>query len=397
MSPAALTLTAMSLSSALGTGLAATLDGLRAGRSGLRQDAGLSAGLPTWIGPVAELSDVRMPAHLAVWNCRNNRLALLALEQDDLLGALDRAVRRYGRERIGLFLGTSTSGIAQTEQAYVAAGPDAAPAGLDLPHGQLIHALTGFVRELLDLRGPVQAISTACSSSAKVFAAAQRAIGTGLCDAALVGGVDSLCLTTLLGFNSLQLVSTRPCRPWDAERDGISIGEAAGFALLERTADDQPGIRLRGVGESSDAHHIATPHPDGAGAARAMRAALHMAGIEPSGVDYLNLHGTSTRSNDQSENAALGAVFGARPPPFSSTKGATGHCLGAAGICEAVISALALEHGLLPANVNLERPDPELSDGVLRTPTERRIAVALSNSFGFGGSNCSLLLARGDA
>ncbi|MEZ5659752.1 MAG: beta-ketoacyl-ACP synthase [Burkholderiaceae bacterium] len=397
MTPTRLTLTAMSLTSALGTGLAATLDGLRAGRCGLRQDPALSAGLPTWIGAVPELGQMRLPGHLAPWEGRNNRLALLALEQDGLLAAIDRAQRRYGRHRIGLYLGTSTSGIAETENAYLAAGPGQTPRGLDLPHGQLIDAITGFVSEVLGLQGPAQAISTACSSSAKVFAAAQRAIGAGLCDAALVGGIDSLCRTTLLGFNSLQLVSGRPCRPWDANRDGISIGEAAGYALLERSTEDTPGIRLLGVGESSDAYHIATPHPEGAGAAGAMRAALRMAGLTPAAVDYLNLHGTATRSNDLSENAAMAAVFGDAPPPFSSTKGATGHCLGAAGICEAVICALALQHGLLPANVNHQEFDPALSTRVVTRPTPAAITVALSNSFGFGGSNCTLLLGRGPA
>jgi len=238
-------------------------------------------------------------------------------------------------------------------------------------------------------------VSCACASSAKVFASARRMLEAGLIDAALVGGVDSLCLTTLYGFHSLQLCSPGPCRPFDVARDGISIGEAAAFAWLERcpTSLDGGAVVLLGIGESCDAHHMSAPHPQGLGARLAMQAALAAAALPPEAVDYINLHGTGTPSNDRAESLAVTALFGGTTP-CSSTKGATGHTLGAAGALEAVISALALQHGFMPGGVPATRVDPELGAGYLkdnrRTPPNR----VLSNSFGFGGTNCSLLFGR---
>jgi 3-oxoacyl-[acyl-carrier-protein] synthase-1 len=216
-----------------------------------------------------------------------------------------------------------------------------------------------------------------------------------LIDAAVVGGVDSLCLTTLYGFHSLQLCSRLPCRPFDAARDGISIGEAGAFALLERVSERTCGddILLLGVGESNDAYHMSAPHPEGLGARRAMRAALSDAGLEASAIDYINLHGTGTPSNDRSESQAVTSVFGAATP-CSSTKGATGHTLGAAGGLEAVISALALRHGLMPGGVNTEHVDDTLTANYLRHRRSAALERVLSNSFGFGGTNCSLILGR---
>ncbi|MGH8441289.1 MAG: beta-ketoacyl synthase N-terminal-like domain-containing protein, partial [Nevskiaceae bacterium] len=231
----------------------------------------------------------------------------------------------------------------------------------------------------------------ACSSSAKVFASASRAMRAGLCDAAVVGGVDSLCLTTLYGFNALQLVSADICRPADAQRNGISIGEAAGFAILEPGAAD--GVALLGYGESSDAHHMSAPHPQGEGAAAAMRGALRSAGLQPQQVDYINLHGTATPANDAAEDQAVHAVFG-DAVPCSSTKGWTGHTLGAAAITEAVIALLCVEHGLMPRSLNTRQRDPALRSGILLQQRQARVDRVLSNSFGFGGSNCSLLLGR---
>ena len=211
-------------------------------------------------------------------------------------------------------------------------------------------------------------------------------------DAAVVGGVDSLCLTTLYGFNSLGLTSSQACRPFDIARDGISIGEGAAFALLERLPSqlDSQAVLLLGVGESSDAHHMSSPHPDGLGAQMAMRGALTMAGLDAGAIDYINLHGTATPSNDAAESKAVTALFGGGTP-CSSTKGATGHTLGAAGGVEAVICALALRHGLLPAGLNSQQPDPALTVNYLRENEERPLRRVLSNSFGFGGTNCSLV------
>jgi 3-oxoacyl-[acyl-carrier-protein] synthase-1 len=212
-----------------------------------------------------------------------------------------------------------------------------------------------------------------------------------------VGGADSLCLTTLYGFHSLQLSSPAPCRPFDVARDGISIGEAAAFALLERVPDDLDGdsVLLLGIGESSDAYHMSAPHPEGLGARRAMQAALAAAGLEPGDIDYINLHGTGTPSNDRSESQAVTSVFGPTTP-CSSTKGATGHTLGAAGALEAVISALAVKNGLMPGGVHTNKIDPTLTAHYIKDNRRAPIMRVLSNSFGFGGANCSLILGRAE-
>jgi 3-oxoacyl-[acyl-carrier-protein] synthase-1 len=238
-------------------------------------------------------------------------------------------------------------------------------------------------------------VSCACASSAKVFASARRMLDAGLIDAALVGGVDSLCLTTIYGFHSLQLSSALPCRPFDIARDGISIGEAAAFAWLERAPGnvDSDSILLLGVGESSDAHHMSAPHPEGLGARLAMQAALRAAGLDAGDIDYINLHGTATPSNDRSESQAVTSVFGATTPG-SSTKGATGHTLGAAGALEAVICAISLRFGLMPGGVNTTRVDPMLTAHYLRENRRAPMRRVLSNSFGFGGTNCSLIFGR---
>lgn len=387
-----LTLSAATLTNALGHGNAATLSGLRSRRGGLRKLDFDDADLDTWIGRVDDIEQVRLPARLGRFDCRNNRLAQLALEQDGFLGEVSRRRARYGATRVGLFLGTTTAGIQKTEHAYRSRDTltNRLPADFHLHNTHLIYSLVDFVRELLDVRGPSLAISTACSSSAKVFATAYRHMQAGLCDAAIVGGVDSLCLTTLYGFNALQLVSSQPCRPWDRGRKGISIGEGAGFALLEWDRTDTGNIALLGFGESSDAHHITAPHPEGKGAALAMQRALQMARLTGRAIDYINLHGTATASNDASEDAALRRVFD-QPPAFSSTKGWMGHTLGAAGITEAIIACQTIEQGFIPGTLNTSQPDPALSAGVVLENQDRPVTTVLSNSFGFGGTNCSLV------
>ncbi len=266
------------------------------------------------------------------------------------------------------------------------------PADYRYAKTQNAYSLGEFVRRYLGLAGPGFVVSSACSSSAKVLGNAARMIAAGICDAAVVGGADSLCLMTLYGFHSLGLTSPGPCRPYDVDRDGISIGEGGGFALLERADRAESGaIQLLGVGESSDAYHMSTPHPEGLGARMAMQQALDSAGLEPSDIDYVNLHGTATRSNDASEDKAVFEVFG-RQTPCSSTKGATGHLLGAAGITEAIISILAIEHGLMPGSANTRSVDPALKCNYLLENRQAKVTRALTNSFGFGGSNCSLVL-----
>lgn len=388
---------AYTLVTPLGSGLDATLNTLRSGRSGLTKCDFLDVDLNTYIGRIGGLEDKPVRHDLAAYDCRNNRLAQFGLGQDGFTEAVAAASRRYGRERIGLFLGTSTSGILDTELAYRQRNPatGALPDSFNYAGSHSCYSVADFVQHALDLAGPSMVVSTACSSSAKVFGSAARMIQAGLCDAAVVGGVDSLCLTTLYGFNSLGLVSSRPCRPFDAERDGISIGEAAGFVLLERVQSPAAPdtILLLGVGESSDAYHMSSPHPEGAGARRAIEDALADAGLAPGDIDYVNLHGTGTRANDAAEDQAVFNTIGGNTP-CSSTKGATGHLLGAAGVSEAIISALCIRHGFIPGGLNTEHIDPALRVQYLLHNREQTVNRVLSNSLGFGGSNCSLVIGR---
>jgi 3-oxoacyl-[acyl-carrier-protein] synthase I len=381
-----LAVTAYTATSALGRGAGAMLDALRRGASGLKpNDFDFPALLRAWIGRVAGLEDEPVTGALAAFDCRNNRLARLGLAQDGFTESVSRAKSKYGAERIALLVGTSTSGILQTELAYRAGDLGS----LDYRHTQNLYSVADFVRRALALEGPAMTVSTACSSSAKVFAAAARYVEAGVADAVVVGGVDSLCFNTLHGFTSLQLVSDEPCRPFDARRKGMSVGEAAGFALLEREGNS---LSLVGYGESSDAHHMSTPHPEGDGALAAMRHALQRSGLEPGAIDYVNAHGTATPSNDRAEDRALTRLFGSRVP-VSSTKGWTGHTLGAAGIVEAIVCFLALEHGLIPATLNSSALEPGIESQVVLQNRSARVRHALTNSFGFGGSNCSLVFA----
>jgi 3-oxoacyl-[acyl-carrier-protein] synthase-1 len=375
----------------------ALLAGLKSGRSGLRPCHFGTADLRTHVGEITGLADVRLEGKLTAFDCRNNRLAEMALRQDGFGAAVSASSQRHGAHRIGIFLGTSTSGILQSELAYRVRDPrtGALPAWFDYERTHNTYSLAGFLTERLGLRGPSVVVSCACASTAKAFGSAARMIEAGICDAAIVGGADSLCLTTLYGFQSLNLTAAGPCRPFDANRDGISIGEAAGFALLERaelgTRDDD--LLLLGIGESNDAYHMSSPHPEGAGARLAMERALASAGLGPADIDYLNLHGTATLAGDAAEDRAVFELFGGATP-CSSTKGQTGHTLGAAGIVEAIISLLAIRHGIIPGCVNTVTIDPGFRSRHLTTSASARLDVVMSNSFGFGGSNCSLILGR---
>ena len=388
-----LAITSYTVTSAVGAGRAAHIAALRAERTGLTEQRFEDATLACWIGAVAGVESVVLPREFAPFDCRNNRLAELALAQDGFLAAVDAARARYGARRIGVFIGTSTSGVRHTELAYrerVASGSEGLPDWFDYRTTQCTGSIAEFTRQRLKLAGLACAVSAACASSAKVFASAARAIEAGFCDAAVVGGVDSLCLTTLYGFNALQLVSPGICRPADAHRHGLSIGEAGGFALLERAPASGAPACL-GIGESSDAHHMSQPRPDGSVARVAMAGAL---GKLPAGrVSYINLHGTATPANDAAEDAAVSGLFGTRVP-CSSTKGWTGHTLGAAGIVEAAISLLAIEHGFLPRSLNTRELDPKLSAEVLLEARTGNVDCVLSNSFGFGGTNCSVLFGK---
>ena len=388
-----LAISAMSATSALGHGLAAHIDALGAGRGGLAANDFSSAHLDCRIGRVTGVEDVALPAALAHRDCRNNRLAWLGLQQDDLLDAIARIVARHAAARVALVLGTSTASIGSTEDAYRRLDHGHFPADLRRPEIHTPHSLAAFVADATGIAGPALTVSTACSSSAKVFASAERLIRLGLADAALVGGVDTLCDSVLFGFNALELVSRQACRPFDARRDGISIGEAAAFALLERADSAPHAPRLAGYGESSDAHHMSTPHPQGRGALAALGDALGRAGIDANAVDYVNLHGTATPKNDEVEAKLLPRF--PRRTRASSTKGFTGHTLGAAGALEAVFALLAIEHGVVPPNLGCDDPIPEAVPWLALQPARQRIDIALSNSFGFGGNNACLVFARG--
>ena len=382
------------MTTCLGGGLAATRQALRSERSGLVPCRFEDQELDTWIGEVDGVNDVCLPPALARYDCRNNRLVLMGLEADGFAEQVRIAVARHGTDRVGVFLGTSTAGILQTERAYRRRDPQSHALPDDFHYRETHNAfsLAEFTRAYFGLQGMAMAISTACSSSAKVFAAAARQLAIGSIDAAIVGGADTLCLTTLNGFSSLQLTSAQPCRPYDGARNGLSIGEGAAFALLQRNTDAAPGtVQLLGVGESSDAFHMSAPHPQGLGARMAMEAALRSAGLGVDAIDYINLHGTATPANDTAEGLAVAGLFG-ECVPCNSTKGATGHTLGAAGAIEAVICALALTDQWLPGSPGTVSLDPSIRIRYQLHGQAAALRHTLSNSFGFGGSNCSLVL-----
>ncbi|MEO8017592.1 MAG: beta-ketoacyl-[acyl-carrier-protein] synthase family protein [Pseudomonadota bacterium] len=382
--------TAFTATCAAGTGTTELLDALRGARTGLRPNDFTHTPLPTWVGRVAAVEGAPLPVSFAEYECRNNRLAWLAILQDGFADAVLSARRRHGDDRVALVLGTSTSSIGATEEAYSRLTSDRQfPADLRRPVVHVPHSTAQFLEHALGLRNVAITVATACSSSAKAFAQGARLLDHGIADAVVVGGVDSLCGSVLYGFNSLELVSGDPCRPFDAHRNGINVGEAAAFALLERNG---PGPVLLGFGESSDAHHMSAPHPSGRGASLAMRAALEAACVEPSAVDYLNLHGTATLKNDEVEAQVVAQLFPAHTHA-SSTKGWTGHTLGAAGALEAVIAMLTLRSGFMPGNLNSRRLDPACGPQVRLEGAIGRPRIVMSNSFGFGGSNCSLLFA----
>ncbi len=387
-----LQISAYTATTACGRGTASLLDRLEHEHSGLTvNDFGVHP-LATYIGRVAGVESVAVPVELARWDCRNNRLAWLGLRGDGFIDAVCAARARYGAERIAVVLGTSTSSIGASEQAYRELDEDGRfPEYLRSTIMHTPHSLGDFVQRALELSGPAVTVATACSSSAKVFAQAERLLRLGIVDAAVVGGVDTLCGSVLFGFNSLALVSTQPCRPFDVSRDGISIGEAAGFALLERGSG---AINLLGYGESSDAHHMSTPHPQGLGAERALNDALARAGVRTDAIDYINLHGTASEKNDEVEAELIARRFGDHVHA-SSTKGYTGHTLGAAGIVEAVISMLTIATGVMPGTVNTSHLDSRCGPQIKLRSARGNVGHALSNSFGFGGNNCVLVFGRG--
>jgi 3-oxoacyl-[acyl-carrier-protein] synthase-1 len=378
--------TAYTIGNALGAGTDEVAAALSAGVSGLRP-CPLEIPFDTACGSFAGELEAP-PAALARFDSRVTRIALAVL--DGVATAAARAVRRWGAERVAVVLGTSTGGIAESERAFLAHGATGRlPADFDFDRQHAFHGLLEAVRSRVGARGPAYVVSTACSSSGKVLGSARRLIDAGIADAALVGGADSLCQTTLRGFGALEALAREPCRPFSALRTGTSIGEGAAFMLLEREGDGE--VRLLAVGESSDAHHMSHPHPEGAGARLAMADALRQAGIEPGEVDHVNAHGTATLANDVIEAKAIADLLGTKVP-VCSTKGYTGHLLGAAGITEAVFAALSITRGFIPASLGADPIDPAVPVDVCLERRPLRPRTVLSNSFAFGGSNVSVLL-----
>lgn len=381
-----LPITGYSVLSALGSTRQQHLDALAAGRSGLGP-APFELPFPTAVGAVrGELPE--LPAHLSAWTTRLSRMLTHLVQQLD--EPLRRARARWRPERIGVLLGTSTAGAESTERAYrefVHAG--SFPHGYDFLKQHTFGAPLHVVAELTGARGPAWMVSTACTSGAKPLASAWRLIHAGVIDAAIVGGADTLCTMTLHGFQSLQALDQVPCRPFQQDRLGISIGEGGALLLLERDGDGR--VRLESVGETSDAYHISAPHPEGHGAEAAMRQALQFAGRTPEDIDHVNAHGTGTKLNDTAEAKAIGRVFSHRLPVVS-TKCYTGHTLAAAGAIEAVFSAMAIEEGWIPPALGSEPRDADVQLHVPTTRTVGRFRRVLSNSFAFGGNNVSVLL-----
>jgi 3-oxoacyl-[acyl-carrier-protein] synthase-1 len=377
---------ALGIVSPLGHGLEATRRALFAGdTSGMKVESGWLPNASACVGRVmAELPP--LPAPLEEWDCRNNRLLAAAAAQ--IRPAIDAALARHGAKRVALVIGTSTSGIASGEDAMAAKIRDGVFPPAFSYKQQEIGATAPLGARLLGVRGPAYTVSTACTSGAKALLAARRLLDLGLADAAIAGGVDTLCRLTVGGFASLESTSPQRCNPLSRNRNGINIGEGAALFLLGR---EEAAVRLAGGGESSDAHHLSAPDPQGAGAETAMRAALADAGTKPADIGYVNLHATATRKNDEMESRVMARVFPERTP-VSGTKPLTGHALGAAGAIEAAFCWLALTDGMLPPHVWDGDADPELPGLRVVAPGERLTSrMVMSNSFAFGGCNASLI------
>lgn len=375
---------------ALGLTRSAIAHALYHGRSGLTK--------PPFELPFETVSGIvrtplpELPSELTSWSTRPARMAAALIEQ--LEAPLQVARNRYAPHRISVLLGTSTAGAEATEAAYrsfVETG--SLPSGYDFRRQHTYGAILDVVRRLTGVSGPSWMVSTTCTSSAKPLASAMRLIQTNVIDAAIVGGIDTLCAMTLTGFNSLAALSDEVCRPFSSERKGINIGEGGSFLLVERVNSAGDNIRalVAGVGESSDAYHISAPHPEGLGAQVAMERALAQAGWDAATIDHVNAHGTGTPLNDIAESKAISRVFG-DDVPVVSTKGYTGHALGGAGAIESVFSIIALEEGFIPASLGCLPLDPKITINVRperRTGTFKRV---LSSSFAFGGNNVCVAL-----
>lgn len=387
-------LNALGLINPLGAGKAAVGAALFAGdSSGMKPATGFLTEQEVMVGKVtAPLPEI--PDNLKKYDSRNNRMLLAALQEIE--PDIRAAIETYGSKRVAVVLGTSTSGISDNESGIAEKVKTGTfPDGFDYDR-QDNASLALFARSYFGLEGLAMSISTACTSSAKTLTSARRMIAAGLCDAAIVGGADTLCRLTLNGFGSLDLLSPTLCNPFSRNRNGINIGEGAAVFLMSR---EKAPVRVAGIGETSDAHHMSTPDPEGTGALNAMRRALEMSGLAPEDIGYLNLHGTATELNDSMEAKAAFELLGA--VPCSSTKPLTGHTLGAAGSTELAFLWLALqeESGALPPHVWDGEADPELPpvNLVTRGTQAPDARAMMTNSFAFGGNNISVILSREEA
>ncbi len=391
-------ITAYATISGCGLGNESLYQGLLHNQTTLGELSVLDIPFTTPVGEIkTDLPEIR--PELIAYDSRNARVALAALNfsEDGLRVAIEAAKSSFGKDRIGVVIGTSTSGLFETEIAYqVLLEQGKMP---DDFHFLTRHAYQATPRSLqkeLQLQGPCFAVSTACSSGAKAIAAGQRLINYNVCDAVLVGGVDTLCRLTLRGFNSLELVSSDFCRPMDKNRSGINIGEGAGLLLLQKPATQYRHLpHVLSVGESSDAYHMSSPHPEGKGAVAAMSNALNLAGLKSDDVDYINLHATATPINDQVEAKAVYEVFN-DSVPCSGSKGITGHTLGAAGAIEAIVALLALQHQMIPGTCGLQEIDNDFRCHIIKDSLpDQPLQTVMSNSFGFGGNNASMIFSNG--
>jgi len=388
-SPLRLPITAYSIANALGTNADEVAESLRQGRSGLTPvDPAFLLPFSTFVGAY-DGPRVPLEGALEPWSTPIAQLVAKLLQ--DLGPAVGQAVERWGAERVGILMGTSTAGASTTELAYrqfVDSGE--LPFEFDYAKQHTFGAVLHVVSELSGAKGPAWMVSTACTSSSKPLASARRLIAAGMLDAAIVGGCDTLCNMTLSGFNALGALSHGRCIPFSENRTGINIGEGGALMLLERESD-APLAYLEGVGESSDSYHVSAPHPEGLGAKLAMQRALDEAGVEASAIHHINAHGTGTKANDVVESKAIAEVFGSEVPVVS-TKGYCGHTLGAAGACEAVFGLLTLKHGFVPPSIGATPLDPRVEVNVATERIDGSYGRVLSNSFAFGGNNISVLL-----
>ena len=362
-------------------------------RSGLKLSEEFSS-RPMFIGEVlADLPDIN-PKY-SVYNCKNNQLLLVALAQ--IQTTVDQIISQFGVDRIGVVIGTSTSGVRNTELAIESvAKHNIKPEQFHYKQQQLAGG-ADFLANHIGLTGPAYAISTACSSSGKAFASARRLLSLGLCDAVIVGGADSLCQFTTHGFDALKSISTGLCKPFGKHRDGINLSEAVALFVMSK---EKGPVELQGIGATSDAYHFSAPDPTGKAVISAMETALIQAKLSSSDIDYINLHGTATRLNDAMESNAVHQVFG-ETIAASSTKGMTGHALGAAAALELGICWMLLtqddNQGMLIPNSNDDEIDATLAPLNFISAKQKlghSINYCQSNSFAFGGNNISLIVAR---